>query len=106
MGKTMVRKYQDTLDAQKVWAEFVADATSSTKAQIMSSKLLSWITSATYDNKYRGTSLSFVMYWLNKVLEYNNYIQNNSNQLCDVTILMMLQNIVNDNPELHQVKIN
>jgi hypothetical protein len=109
MGKTLVRKYQATFDAQKVWAEFVADATSSTKAQIMSSELLSWITSAKYDNTYCGTSSStssFVMYWLNKVLEYDKYIQNDADRFSDVTKLIMLQNPVNNIPELRQVKIN
>jgi hypothetical protein len=65
----LLRKYQATFDAQKVWAEIVADATSSTKAQIMSSELQSWITSAKFENTHRGTSSSFVMYWLNKVID-------------------------------------
>ena len=46
------------------------------------------------------------MYWLNKVLEYDNYIQNDADRFSDVTKLIMLQNTVNDIPELRQVKIN
>jgi hypothetical protein len=51
MGKSLVRKYEITFNAQKIWAEFVTDARSSTKAQIMiSSNILTWITAARYDN--------------------------------------------------------
>ena len=106
MGKTLVQKYQKTFDAQKIWSEFVADATASTKAQIMSSEILSWITSVKYDNNFHGTASTFVMYWLNKVQEYDSYIKNDADHFSDVTKLTMLQNTVHDIPELRSVKTN
>jgi hypothetical protein len=39
MGKTIVRKYASTGNAQKIWEEFVKDAKASTKAQINASDL-------------------------------------------------------------------
>jgi hypothetical protein len=50
MGKTMVRKHKDTGDAQKLWKEFITYMRTSTKAQILSTDLLSWITSTKYDS--------------------------------------------------------
>ena len=106
MGKTLVRKHQKDYNAQKVWAEFVKDATASTKAQIRASELLSWITSAKYDNNWSGTSNSFVLYWLGKVQEYDGYVIRDEDRISDGLKLTMLQNTVDEVSELRQIKIN
>lgn len=106
MGKALVRKYEGTYDAQKIWAEFIKDAKLSTKAQIVSSDILAYITSAKYDNTWKGTSTSFILYWINKVREYDTFVINVLERFNDNQKLAMLQNTVNDVPELRQVRIN
>ena len=106
MGKALVRKYEYTFDAQKIWQEFVADARNSTKAQIASSDILSYITSAKYDNTWKGTSSGFILYWINKVREYDTFIDDPTEKFSNTQKLAMLQNTVSDVPELRQVRIS
>jgi hypothetical protein len=74
MGKPLVRKYKIMFDTQKIWAEFVMDERLSTKAQIILSNILTWIMAARYDNSWKKTSSAFVLYWANKVREYESFI--------------------------------
>ena len=106
MGKALVRKYENTFDAQKIWQEFVADARDSTKAQIVSSDILAYITSAKYDSTWKGTSNSFILYWINKVREYETFINDPTEKFSSNQKLAMLQNTVADIPELRQVRIS
>ena len=106
MGKSLVRKYEDTFNAQMIWKEFVEYMKTSTKAQISSADILSWITSAKYDNTWKGTSNGFVLYWMNKVQDYDNFIIDQRDRFSENQKLSMLQNTVNDIPELRQVRTN
>jgi hypothetical protein len=98
MGKIMVRKHKDTGDAQKLWRK-------STKAQILSTDLLSWITSTKYDNSWRGPTQNYILYWLNCISEYDSYCTT-ANTMSDEIKLQLLQNVVKDVSSLRQVRIN
>ena len=106
MGKTLVRKHEVTGNAQLIWAEFVHDAKLSTKAQINSSDILSWITSAKFDSTWRGTSHGFILYWINKVKDYDSFTPDPKNRFTESLKLTLLQNTVSDTSELRQVRIN
>jgi hypothetical protein len=72
LGVTLVKKHHETGDAQKLWTEFVTYMKKSTKVQILSANILSWIMTSKYDAEWRGPAQGFILYWLNKVLEYNS----------------------------------
>jgi hypothetical protein len=95
MGITLVKKHHRTGDAQKLWSEFISYMKKSTKAQIASTDILSWITSARYDSTWRGTTQTFVLYWLNRVLEYDSYCTTTT-MLNDEVKLQLLQNAVKE----------
>jgi hypothetical protein len=105
MGITLVRKHKDTGNAQKVWSEFNTYMKKSTKGQILSSDLLSWITSARYDNTWKGSTQTFILYWINKVQEYDSYCTT-ANLLSDELKLQLLQNAVKGVTSLRQVRVN
>jgi hypothetical protein len=105
-GKTLVRKYQHTFDAQKIWVDFVKYMRSSTKAQMAASELLSWLTSSRFDRNWRGTSRSYILYWQNRVQEYESYMDDPQDHFTDLQKTRMLQNTVQEYPELRQVRIN
>jgi hypothetical protein len=44
----------------------------STKAEHTANELLAWLTTAKYDSTWRGSSQGFVLYWINRMQEYDN----------------------------------
>jgi N-glycosylase/DNA lyase len=95
MGITLVKKHHETGDAQKLWLEFIKYMKKSTKAQIVSADINSWITTSRYDASWRGTTQSFVLYWLNRLLDYNLYCTTKT-VLNDEVKLQLLQNAVKE----------
>ena len=63
-AKALVRQYQSTFDAQKIY-ELLSDyAMHSTKAFMDASSLLSYITTTNLaDGKWRETSHAFILHW-------------------------------------------
>jgi hypothetical protein len=64
-----------------VWEYFVENAKSSTKAQIVSLEILAWLTSAKYDLTWKGTSETFIPYWLTKAQEYDESVDDPKERL-------------------------
>jgi hypothetical protein len=70
-GKSLVRQYASTFDAQAIYSSLAIYALQSTKAAISSSTLLSYITSARLgDNTWKGTTLAFILHWQEQVRRY------------------------------------
>ena len=68
MGRTLVQKYEvTTYNTQQIWKEFLTNTRSSTKAEIESGEILAWITSANFDSTWKGSTNSFVYFWVKKV---------------------------------------
>jgi hypothetical protein len=101
VGKTIVRKYEKTMNAQQIWKEFVMDAKFSVKAKISAAQILSWITTVKYDDDWKGTSHGFLLYWINKVRDYETF----TDTFSDCQKVTMLQNTVSDIPDLARVHI-
>jgi hypothetical protein len=63
-GKTLIRKFEDTHDAQLLFVELERHAKTSTSAILTATELLSYITTATLGkNTWNGTTTSFVLHW-------------------------------------------
>jgi hypothetical protein len=107
MGKNLVRTYESNSDAQQVYAELAAHATTSTRADIESQHILTYLTTARFgsgDSGWKGTGHSFILHWQNKVREYEEMVPP-ENFFSEGIKLTMLQNAVSGVPELHGVKV-
>jgi hypothetical protein len=106
MGKNLVRTYETNSDAQKVYTLLAAHATTSTRADIESQHILTYITTARFgvgDSGWKGTGHSFILHWQNKVREYEDMVPR-ENYFSEGIKPTMLQNAVSGVPELHAVK--
>ena len=65
-----------------------------------------FITSTKYDKSWKGTSEHFVLFWQDKVQQYDAYMTNVMDRFSNNQKMAMLQNTVHECTELHQVKIN
>jgi hypothetical protein len=63
-GKAIIRKYESTFDAQKVYAELQEHHLKSTKASLNSVNSLGYITPAKIgDGSWHGTAENFILNW-------------------------------------------
>lgn len=105
-GKGLIRKYENSHDAQKLFGELEQRALSSTSAIITASELLSYVTTATLGrNTWNGTTTSFVLHWEEQVRLYERYVDSHSHFSPEMK-RTLLQNAVNGIGDLRQVKLN
>lgn len=104
MCKMFFCKLTKAKNVQIIWTEFLLDARASTKGQI--AVVIRFVAHAKFDNKFNGTSTNFLLYWQNKLGEYESYLTKPEEFYTDSQKLAMLQNIVDDVPELHHVRTN
>jgi hypothetical protein len=105
-GKTLIRKFEGTHDAQLLFAELERHAKTSTSAILTASELLSYITTATLGkNTWNGTTTSFVLHWEEQVRLYERYVPPTSHLGTELK-RTLLQNAVNGITDLRQVKLN
>ena len=104
MGKTFVRKFESTADAQAIYKVMVEYSQESAHASIDSSTILRYVASAHIgDGSWRGTSRAFVLNWMDQIRLYEKLIDPRDH-LQDGLKLVMLQNAVHDSKALHDVK--
>ena len=103
-GKALVRKHQNTFDAQKIYDELSEYAKKSTKATMDAASLLSYITTTNLaDGKWRGTTHAFILHWQDQVRKYHDLAPQ---QTLNVDIqCTLLQNAVHPITELRAVKL-
>ena len=63
MGKTIVRKYVHTTDAQSVWKDFQEHMKSSSKGACEKRRLIQYVTITILDDNYKGTAEQFVLHF-------------------------------------------
>ena len=61
MGKTRVRKYAPTLDAQSVWKEFETHMSTSSKGLNEKHRLHAYVSTPVYCRSWKGTTEQFVL---------------------------------------------
>ncbi len=64
MGKTKVRKYYTTSDAQQVWKELLEHMKTSSKGASEKRRLTQYVTNTVLDNDFKGTTEQFVLHFL------------------------------------------
>ena len=105
-GKAIVREHEHDFDAQTVYKQLQAHHLKSTKAQIESSTILAYITSARLgDGTWNGTTEGFITHWQNQVRLYEKHVPS-TDHFSEGQKRTMLQNAVHSIVELRQVKNN
>ena len=104
-GKVIVRSHDVDRDAQKIYAEHLAQMTLSTEVLIGSGELLSYLTSTRItDGSWRGTTKGFVMNWIEQLRQYQATVIPITDRLQDTVQRTMLQNAVRGLDILQQVQ--
>ena len=93
MGKTIVRKYVHTTDAQSVWKDFQEHMKSSSKGASEKRRLTQYVTNATLDDNYKGTTEQFVLHF-NEQFRQLEEISDESEHFPPQIKLQLLQNAV------------
>ena len=105
MGMTLVRKYENTNDAQSIYVELSEHMKNSAAGTITASALLQQITGTQMHNaKWSGTRRAFVLAWNDKIREYNGLVDP-SQQLGSAILKTMLQNMVIGIKDLNNIKL-
>ena len=70
MGMHYVREQETTCNAQKVWINYCTYMKSSTKAHLQLEDLMTELTSLQLTLNYSGTTMDFIVKWLDKMRLY------------------------------------
>ena len=93
MGKTSVRKYVHTTDAQSVWKDFQEHMKSSSKGASEKRSLTQYVTNTILDDNYKGTTEPFVLHF-NEQFRQLEEISDPSEHFPPQIKLQLLQNAV------------
>ena len=93
MGRTIVRKYVHTTDAQSVWRDFQNHMKSSSKRASEKRRLTQYVTNTVLDDNYKGTTEEFVLHF-NEQFRQLEEISEESEHFPPQIKLQLLQNAV------------
>ena len=103
MGRTTVRKYLRSTDAQAVWKEYSDYMTTSSKGASEKRKLTHYVTNTVLDNQFRGTTHQFILHF-NEQFRRLDELTDLSERMPDSIKMELLQNAVKDIPQLSIVE--
>ena len=103
MGRTNVRKYLKTTDAQAVWKEYSEYMTTSSKGASEKRKITHYLTNTVLDSQFRGTTQQFVLHF-NEQFRRLDDLTDISERMPDSIKMALLQNAVKDIPQLSIVE--
>ena len=103
MGRTTVRKYLRTSDAQAVWKEYSDYMNTSSKGASEKRKLTHYVTNTVLDNQFRGTTQQIVLHF-NEQFRRLDELTDLSERMPDSIKMALLQNAVKDFPPLSIVE--
>ena len=63
MGRTIVRKHLDDMNAQRVWEEFATHMTTSCKGKAEKRRLHAYVTTTVLDKSWKGTTEQFILHF-------------------------------------------
>ena len=104
MGKTIVRKHLDNMNAQRVWEEFATHMTTSSKGKAEKCRLHTYVTTTVLDKFWTGTTEQFILHF-NEQLRQLDEVSPPEESLPFTTRLTLLQTAVHNIPELRMVKL-
>ena len=103
MGRTTVRKYLRTTDAQALWKEYCDYITTSSKGASEKRELTHYVNNTVLDNQFRGTTQQFVLHF-NEQFRRLDELADLSERMPDSIKMALLQNAVKDIPQLSIVE--
>ena len=99
MGRTKVRKYVKTTDAQDVWKEYSEYMTTTSKEASEKRKSTQYVTNTVLDSQLRGTSQQFVHHF-NEQFRRLDELTDLAEKMPESIKMALLQNAVKDIPQL------
>ena len=103
MGKTIVRKHLDNMNAQRVWEEFATHMTTSSKGKAEMHRLHTYVTTTVLDKSWKGTTEQFILHF-NEQFRPLDEVSPPEDSLPYTTRLTLLQTAVHIIPELRMVE--
>ena len=103
MGKTIVRKHLDNMNAQRSWEEFATHMTTSTKGKADKHRLHTSVTTTVLDRSWKGTNEQFILHF-NEQFGQLDEVSPPEESLPYTTRLTLLQTAVHNIPELRMVE--
>ena len=103
MGKTIVRKHLDNMNAQRVWEEFATHMTTSSKGKAEKRRLHTYVTTTVLDKSWKGTTEQFILHF-NEQFRQLDEVSPPEESLPYTTRLTLLQTPVHNIPELRMVE--
>ena len=103
MGKTIVRKHVDNMNAQRVWEEFAMHMTTSSKGKAEEFILHTYVTTTVLEKSWKGTTEQFILHF-NEHFRQLDEVSPPDKSLPYTTTLTLLQTAVHNIPELRMVE--
>ena len=103
MGKTIVRKHLDNMNAQRVWEEFATHMTTPSKGKAEKRRLHTYVTTTVLDKSWKGTTEQFILHF-NEQFRQLDEVSPPEESLPFTTRLTLLQTAVHSIPELRIVE--
>ena len=103
MGKTIVRKLLDNMNAQRVWEEFATHMTTSSKGKAEKRRLHTYVTITVLDKSWKGTTEQFILHF-NEQFRQLDEVSPPEESIPYTTRLTLLQTAVHNIPELRMVE--
>ena len=103
MGKTIVRKRLDNMNAQRVWEEFSTHMTTSSKGKAEKSRFHTYVTTTVLDKNWKGTTEQLILHF-NEQFRQLYEVSPSEESPPYTTKLTLLQNAVHNIPELRMVE--
>ena len=103
MGKTIVRKQLDNMNAQRVWEEFATHMTTSSKGKAEKCRLYTYVTTTVLDKSSKGTTEQFILHF-NEQFRQLDEVSPPEESLPYTTRLALLQTAVCNIPELTEFR--
>ena len=103
MGKTIVRKYAPSLDAQSVWRDYESHMSTSSKGLNERHRLHAYVSTTVYDKSWKGTTEPFVLHF-HEQFRHLDEVSPLEEHLPHSVRLTLLQPAVRSIPELRIVE--
>ena len=103
MGKTIVRKHLDNMNAQRIWDEFATHMTTSSKGKAEERRLPTYVTTTVLYKSWKGTTEQFILHF-NEQFRQLDEVSPPEESLPFTTRLTFLQTAVHNIPELRMVE--
>ena len=103
MGKTIVRKHLDNMNAQRVWDKVATHMTTSSMGKAEKRRLHTYVTTTVLDKSWKGTTEQFILHF-NEQFRQLDEVSPPEESLPYTTRLTLLQTAVHNIPELRMVE--